>query len=315
MRKQKSVLIQTLVFTVFMVVLIAFVYNFNIPNPNMILIAALVLSTSIGGTIPGVVCAVLMFAYSLFFFSTDHSFFQFTETNLHKMIVITLGILINFFSVAILKKSRDRADAQLEEANAKLKETNDRLESANEELQRINEILKSVASMDSLTNLRNRYSLRQDFDMYVGIPLYILFIDLDNFKDMNDNKGHIYGDRILAVVGKALTDCFRTSNCYRYGGDEFLVITENGTEAELRESYRQTKEQLDAAGISFSGGYVYGTAESAPDLRNMIMQADEMLYDVKKDSKDRIKGHEYDHKHVPSQEAVEHYRNLHNDHA
>ena len=158
MRNQKPVLIQSIVFTIFMAVLIVFVYNFNIPNPNMILIAALVLSTSIGGTIPGAVCAVLMLGYSLFFFSTDHSFFQFTEVNLHKMIVVLLGVLINFVCVAILKKNRDRADEQLKEANKKLKDTNHQLEETNGELQRVNTLLKSIASMDSLTNLRNRYS-------------------------------------------------------------------------------------------------------------------------------------------------------------
>ena len=94
MLKQKPVLTHSIIFTVLMIALIIFVYNFNVPNPNMILIAALVLSTAIGATVPGLICAVLMMGYSLFFFSTDHSFFQFTEINLHKIIVVTLGVLI-----------------------------------------------------------------------------------------------------------------------------------------------------------------------------------------------------------------------------
>ena len=133
MLKQKSVLFYSIIFTILMVVLIAFVYNFNIPNPNMILIAALVLSTSIGGTVPGVICAALMLGYSLFFFSTDHSFFQFTEINLHKIIVISLGVFINFFSVAILKKNRDRTGNQLKKTNDKLMHTNSQLAQTNEE--------------------------------------------------------------------------------------------------------------------------------------------------------------------------------------
>jgi diguanylate cyclase (GGDEF)-like protein len=300
-RNKPSVLAQSIIFAVFMIALIIFVYHFNIPNPNMILIAALVLSTSIGGTIPGLICALLMFGYSLFFFSIDHSFFHFTEVNLQKIVVITLGIVINFLSVAVLKKNRDRAGTQLQETNEELQKTN-------EELKKVNELLKSVASKDSLTNLRNRYSLRQDFEMYVGIPLYLAFMDLDNFKEMNDTKGHMYGDKILATVGKVLTESFRTSNCYRYGGDEFLIVTENGNEDEFRASYENAKRHLDAAGIQFSGGYVYGVAESIPELRNMIMQADEMLYKAKKDAKDRINGQAFDHNYTPSQEIVEHYK-------
>ena len=184
-----------------MIVLIVFVYTFNIPNPNMILIAALVLSTSIGGALPGAICAALMLLYSLFFFSTDHSFVRFTEVNMSKMIVITLGVFINFFSVALLKKNRDRAEDQLKKVN--------------DELVKVNDQLKAMATRDSLTNLRNRYALRQDFELYVGIPLYVGFLDMDDFKSLNDTKGHAFGDRMLTTVGRALTDSFRTSNCYR----------------------------------------------------------------------------------------------------
>ena len=300
MFRQKSVLMYSIMFTVLMLALIAFVYNFNIPNPNMILIAALVLSTSIGGFIPGMICAILMLAYSLFFFSTDHSFVQFTEVNLHKIIVITLGVIVNFLSVAILKRNRDRAGIQL-------RNTNEKLEQTNEELRKVNDLLKSIASKDSLTNLRNRYSLRQDFEMYIGIPLHAAFIDLDNFKTINDTKGHVYGDKVLAAVGKALTESFRTSNCYRYGGDEFLIIAEKETEESFRASFENVKKQLSDFDIQLSGGYTFGVPETTAELRAMIMQADEMLYSVKEKGKGTFVGTAFDRKHVPSKEAATHY--------
>ena len=300
MFRQKSVLMYSIMFTVLMLALIAFVYNFNIPNPNMILIVALVLSTSIGGFIPGMICAILMLAYSLFFFSTDHSFVQFTEVNLHKIIVITLGVIVNFLSVAILKRNRDRAGIQL-------RNTNEKLEQTNEELRKVNDLLKSIASKDSLTNLRNRYSLRQDFEMYIGIPLHVAFIDLDNFKTINDTKGHVYGDKVLAAVGKALTESFRTSNCYRYGGDEFLIIAEKETEESFRASFENVKKQLSDFDIQLSGGYTFGVPETTAELRAMIMQADEMLYSVKEKGKGTFVGTAFDRKHVPSKEAATHY--------
>ena len=304
MQKQKTVLVQSVVFTVFMVALIIFVYNFNVPNPNMILIAALVLSTAIGGAVPGLLCAILMLGYSLFFFSTDHSWVRFSEVNLHKIIVIALGVVINYLSVAYLKRNRDRAGNQL-------KETNDKLEQTNKELKKVNDLLKTIASNDSLTNLRNRYSLRQDFEMYVGMPLHIAFIDLDNFKEMNDKNGHVYGDKVLAAVGKSLSDNFRTANCYRYGGDEFLVIAEKETEDSVLAAYESMQKQLRASSIFLSGGYVYGVPEDASELRSMIMQADEMLYRAKEEGKNQLKGCAFDRHYVPSAEATEHYNRRH----
>ena len=176
-------------------------------------------------------------------FSTDHSFFQFTEINLHKIIVISLGVVINYFSVAILKRNRDRAGSQLKMTNEELMNTNSQLAQTNEELKKVNELLKAMASKDSLTNLRNRYALRQDFELYVGIPLYIAFLDLDEFKKTNDTKGHAFGDKILATVGKALADGFRTCNCYRYGGDEFLIVGENVTEEEFNHPMSRRKRR------------------------------------------------------------------------
>ena len=300
MMKQKSVLMYSVVFTILMVALIIFVYNFSVPNPNMILIAALVLSTSVGGAVPGLICAILMMGYSLFFFSIDHSWIHFTEENTHKIIVIALGVVINYLSVAFLKRNRDRAGNEL-------RETNEKLEKTNEELKKVNDLLKTIASNDPLTNLRNRYSLRQDFEMYVGIPLQIVFIDLDNFKEINDKNGHSYGDKILTIVGKSLTDHYRTANCYRYGGDEFLIIAERETEEGIVSSFGDMKKQLASSDICLSGGYVSGVPETVSELRSMIMQADEMLYQSKEEGKNQINGHPFDREHVPSTEATEHY--------
>lgn len=298
---KKTMLIQTFLFALLMLALIEFVYLFHIPNPNMLLITVLVLATAIGGTVPGLVCAALMMGYSLFFFSADNSFFQFSEENLQKVFVVAMGVLFNFLGAAYLKRTRDHAVSELKEANAKLAKTN-------AELKKVNGLLEAIASNDSLTNLRNRYSLRQDFELYVGAPLYLAFLDLDNFKDVNDSQGHVVGDRILASVGKALKDSFLSANCYRYGGDEFMIVAEKVTEKEFLASCAQASEILKTSRISFSGGYVYGTPETVSELRDMVMQADEMLYKSKEEGKNRIGGCAYDRSYTPGPEAVEHYR-------
>lgn len=73
---------QILITAGIMFTLILLVYSFNIPNPNMILIAGLVLCSALFGYGGGIVAAAIMFGYTLFFFSTDNSFTQFTPQNM-----------------------------------------------------------------------------------------------------------------------------------------------------------------------------------------------------------------------------------------
>ena len=132
----------TFLAAVLMLGLIFLVYHFNAPNPNMILITALVLFTGLGGTIPGLVSGVFMLLYSMFFFSTDHSFVHFDPMNMQKMIIITIGVILCFLCVSFLKRNQDRARAklfkaneELVEANSNLSDTNDRLSEANDQLE------------------------------------------------------------------------------------------------------------------------------------------------------------------------------------
>ncbi|MEX1308574.1 MAG: GGDEF domain-containing protein, partial [Eubacteriales bacterium] len=74
---------------------------------------------------------------------------------------------------------------------------------------------------------------------------YILvMLDVDNFKKMNDTKGHIFGDIILRNLAKCITDEVREEDfVVRYGGDEFLVVQTKSSEASLH----ALTERLDAA--------------------------------------------------------------------
>ena len=103
--------------------LIFLVYRFNIPNPNMILISALVVFTGACGVIPGAVSGVMMLLYSMFFFSTDHSFFRYTDVNAVKIVIVFLGTAACYASVALLRRSHDRAFRQITEALQAKQET------------------------------------------------------------------------------------------------------------------------------------------------------------------------------------------------
>ena len=103
-----------------MTALILFVYHFNVPNPNMILIAGLVLCSALFGYGGGIVAALIMFGYTLFFFSTDNSFINFTPQNLQKVIVSVIGIAADMLFVCSLKKAEIQEFKEVDELTGQL---------------------------------------------------------------------------------------------------------------------------------------------------------------------------------------------------
>ena len=100
--------------------LIFFVYHFNVPNPNMILIAGLVLCSALFGYGGGIVAALIMFCYTLFFFSTDNSFVNFTPQNMQKVFVSMIGIVADMLFVCSLKKAEIREFEEVDELTGQL---------------------------------------------------------------------------------------------------------------------------------------------------------------------------------------------------
>jgi diguanylate cyclase (GGDEF)-like protein len=93
------------------------------------------------------------------------------------------------------------------------------------------ELLSRSSELDSLTDLPNRQSLLSRFTYAIaiarrtGTQLALLFIDLNNFKQINDTLGHAVGDQVLRLAAKRLATAVRQSDTVsRHGGDEFLVL-------------------------------------------------------------------------------------------
>lgn len=172
--------------------------------------------------------------------------------------------------------------------------------SQSERLKKLNAELEMISKYDALTEIRNRYSLRGDFNAYIGKRIFLMMSDIDNFKNFNDQRGHDIGDKVLLRFAKILSESFTKDSCYRYGGDEFLIIkpfdSKETFESCLVNCCRLMNDiQLDeeAVPFSFSGGYTYGYAAAHEDIRAMMKQADEYLYKVKRHGKHNILGGEY----------------------
>ena len=103
-----------------MAALILFVFYCNVPNPNMILIAGLVLCSALFGYGGGLVAAAIMLGYTLFFFSTNNSFTQFTPQNMQKVIVSLIGIAADMLFVCALKRAEIREFEVVDELTGQL---------------------------------------------------------------------------------------------------------------------------------------------------------------------------------------------------
>ncbi len=274
-REAKHVLIALAV----MLLMVAVVFVFNVPNPNMLLITGLAVFTSIYGFPAGIACGLVMIVYSMYFFSTDHSFFSYTAINLQKIGVIVLGVVLNTAFIGNLKHRQSEAARRLHEMN--------------QELQQDNRTLEAASMTDDLTGIRNRFALRRDYSRFENRNVHVMMLDLDNFKALNDQFGHSVGDHILRRLSAVLAETFGSEWCYRYGGDEFLVVLPDVSEGAflgkleaLKRGVRSIDMEDQRLPVHFSAGYVHGVCELSYDLRLMMHQADSNLYDAKGLGKD-----------------------------
>ena len=159
---------------------------------------------------------------------------------------------------------------------------------------RLMEKLINAAETDTLTKLYNR---RYFYKYMSGIkdakePVSIFYLDLDNFKKINDTYGHEAGDELLCRVARILEDIFREGVCVRFGGDEFVCAIEGkATNAELKayaeefllELTRLVEDYQDFAGISASIGIAY--TEAVDDVDILLKKSDVAMYEAKNSGK------------------------------
>ena len=169
---------------------------------------------------------------------------------------------------------------------------------------RLQEQLAREALHDQLTGLANRTLLQERMDEAIagarrtGIPLAVLFVDLDGFKAVNDHLGHVIGDSALREVAGRLRDDVRATDVVgRFGGDEFVVVCPNTDEDDamnvaerVRASIARPLERVLAqhrvtASIGIALWEPSGSAVAADTL---FRTADEAMYRCKNAGKDCV---------------------------
>ena len=126
-----------------------------------------------------------------------------------------------------------------------------------------------------------------------AIRSYYVFIDVDDFKAINDTYGHLVGDEVLKELAACIKNNLRVANdAIRFGGDEFLVVLE---QVGLEEAYRIAERLRDCAGeLEFSGGDTrfhitlsIGLIEGTAPLTVLLEKADHAMYASKSKGKNR----------------------------
>ncbi len=150
--------------------------------------------------------------------------------------------------------------------------------------------LRNLVSIDPLTKLNNRNSLEYyitNLKNEISDDIYVLMLDLDSFKQINDNYGHLEGDDVLITVAKVLRDnlySYKESFLARYGGDEFIIVFKNIDEASLKNIIAKIKYDIEDIKrnykISISCGYALMKKDES--FEETLKKADNKLYEFKK---------------------------------
>ena len=215
------------------------------------------------------------------------------DTRIFSIMCIAGLVLIMFLIALTFDYNRNQA---MKELQAK----NEALDRAREQAEEATRMLENLATMDTLTNVPNRRA----FDLASatewrrcqreGLPISFIMIDVDQFKQYNDNYGHGAGDECLARIAKVINSCIHRPGdiLARYGGEEFAAVM-SGTNSEsalqMAQKFHAAIAELAiphehsavSAYITISIGVATTIRTDELTLEKLSEAADKMLYQAK----------------------------------
>lgn len=165
------------------------------------------------------------------------------------------------------------------------------------ELQEEKQNLEYVAYHDELTGLQNRKAYDKALKDLSKKELCVVAVDANGLKHTNDTYGHKYGDMLLTSVSSSLAGAFGEENCFRTGGDEFMVLLDGENKGLVDPKIKKFKELLKSKGedvkrkegleenemFTAAAGAAYG--EEADSMQELLDLADSRMYEDKKEHK------------------------------
>lgn len=166
------------------------------------------------------------------------------------------------------------------------------------------ESIYDMMTHDALTGAWNKRYLMDVLDREISLrkrnekPMSLLMMDLDFFKSINDQHGHIIGDEVLVEFGKRMLRNVRDSDLFaRFGGEEFAVLLSDApleVAVEVAERYRQTiinpafETSIGSISCTFSGGISTWTFEDCLSRTEFLAIADKNLYLAKNQGRNQV---------------------------
>lgn len=218
-------------------------------------------------------------------------------------------VLLSFALAYRYANLRSENENVVREANEQLERNVSRrtseLSAALEQLADANSRLRESNRRDVLTGMFNRRHFREVFEQMLHHaaetrqPISLLLIDLDHFKRVNDENGHLAGDECLRVLARNLSDCLaqEVAVCARFGGEEFVVVLPGVSPTRVLEIAERVRRHIGSAPVRFQGQDIIMTASigvycvpvgSSPSADEVLHQADDALYAAKNGGRNRV---------------------------
>ena len=177
------------------------------------------------------------------------------------------------------------------------------------EIKRSRQQLEYIATHDTLTDLPNRVLLYDRLEVSINRVQRsdslgaVIFLDIDNFKDINDNFGHSYGDELLKICAQKLTSTLREKDTVgRLGGDEFLIIIDefyslNDIEVVVKKLLAQFDQLVKVNDVEFDLSVSMGISiypDNGTEVEKLINEADVAMYNIKESGRNNYGFYSHD---------------------
>lgn len=198
-------------------------------------------------------------------------------TPLHKILMFDLQLVFDTYVQGLV------AEAEL---------ARDEVMTYSRNLERIvaerTEDIRKMAITDELTGVQNRRGFYARCEAEIErarlnhTSLSVVFIDIDKFKQLNDTRGHLHGDKVLERIGRLIRQLVRDGDAaFRYGGDEFCILLPKSGESAANQVAARLNQMIhDAFGsdVRLSVGIASFDHDALPDVNGLISAADTQMY-------------------------------------